>query len=352
MSKLFFKDKPVIGLDISQTGIKVMAINNKSHGVVGYGSLDLDPVKLQAVLDSTENTYLVDNLRALMHDKIVGTLPSDHVAIGVPTGRTFSRTFTLPTAQEKTIDDAVIVEADQYIPLPSEALYIDYEIIDRNDKELTVIMSAVPRMLVDTCLESARAVGLTPVLVEPGINAVARILEATEEGTLTTLIIDIGTTTTDIAVLDKSAIRISGSVAVGGNTFTIAVSDSLRMSLEDAHQLKISSGLQPGPRHQSVKSALDPHLQRIASEVRKVIRYYSERMDRECKIEQVIIVGGGSDVPGIGEYFTDALVMPTRVASPWQTLNFGKLPEPARQFRPRYISVAGLASIDKNEVLS
>jgi type IV pilus assembly protein PilM len=81
------------------------------------------------------------------------------------------------------------------------------------------------------------------------------------------------------------------------------------------------------------------------------MRYYNERIsdDKEHRIEQLLVVGSGSNVPGIGEYFTNQLVMPARVASPWQQLNFGKLPEPAKQFRPRYLTVAGLASVSPEE---
>jgi type IV pilus assembly protein PilM len=75
------------------------------------------------------------------------------------------------------------------------------------------------------------------------------------------------------------------------------------------------------------------------------MRYYNERISDDRKLEQLLVVGSGSDVPGIGEYFTNELVMPARVASPWQKLDFGKLPEPVRQFRSRYITVAGLASV-------
>jgi type IV pilus assembly protein PilM len=60
-------------------------------------------------------------------------------------------------------------------------------------------------------------------------------------------------------------------------------------------------------------------------------------------------VGGGSNVPGIGDYFTNELVMPARVASPWQRLDFGTLPQPTRQLRPRYITVAGLACVNPLE---
>ncbi|HMH70675.1 MAG TPA: pilus assembly protein PilM, partial [Candidatus Saccharimonadales bacterium] len=96
--------------------------------------------------------------------------------------------------------------------------------------------------------------------------------------------------------------------------------------------------------------ALQPSLQRILAETRKVIRYYNERLNDDRKIEQVLVVGGGSNVPGIGDYFTNELVMAARVASPWQKLDFGKLPQPSKQFRPRYITVAGLASVGQKEL--
>ena len=80
------------------------------------------------------------------------------------------------------------------------------------------------------------------------------------------------------------------------------------------------------------------------------MRYYDERLSDHRKIEQVLVVGGGANVPGIGDYFTNELIMPARVASPWQQLNFGKLPQPAKQFRPRYITVAGLASVSADRI--
>ena len=211
-------------------------------------------------------------------------------------------------------------------------------------------MSAVPRTLVDSCLNATRAAGLQPIMVEPGINAVARVIEAAEEGHLPTLIVDIGPASTDIAVLDGGAIRISGGLGIGGNTFTLDIAKKLGVALENAHQLKVLNGLSAGPRRVKITAALQPSLQRIATEIRKVIRYYNERISDDRKLEQMIIVGGGSNIPGIGDYFTNELVMPARVASPWQKLDFGKLPQPNKQFRPRYITVAGLASVDQKEV--
>jgi type IV pilus assembly protein PilM len=349
VAKLFYQDKPIIGLDISQTGIKVMAVDSKKWLVLGYGSVDLDPAKVQKSLEAGD-AYLADNISSLLHEKVIGQLPSDQTILSVPTSRTFSRMFTIPVKAESTLADAVEIEVDQYIPIPISSLYVDYSVIERTKDQLTVIMSAVPKTLVDSCLSAARGAGLQPIMVEPGINAVARVLEAAEEGHLPTLIVDIGPASTDIAVLDGGAIRISGGLGIGGNTFTLDIAKKLGVALENAHQLKVLNGLSAGPRRAKITAALQPSLQRIATEVRKVIRYYNERISDDRKLEQMIIVGGGSNVPGIGDYFTNELVMPARVASPWQKLDFGKLPQPNKQFRPRYITVAGLASVDQKEI--
>lgn len=350
MAKLFYYDKPIIGLDISQTGIKVMAVDSKKLLVLGYGSADLDPAKVQTSLEG-DDSYLTDNIKSLLTEKLIGTLPSDHVTLSVPTSRTFSRTFTVPAKAENTLSDAIEIEVDQYIPIPMSSLYVDYEIIERTKEQLTVVMSAVPKLLVDRCMNVAQQAGLRPIMIEPSINSVARVLESTEEGHLTTLIVDIGPAGTDIAVLAGGAIRVSGGLSVGGNTFTLDIAKKLGVALENAHQLKVLNGLSAGPRQAKITGALQPSLQRILVEIRKVMRYYNERLSNDKnKLEQVLVVGGGSNVPGIGDYFTNELVMPARVASPWQLLDFGKLPQPAKQFRPRYITVAGLASVDQKEL--
>ncbi len=345
MTKLFHKDKPLIGLDISSTDMKVMAVDLKRNTITGYGLVDLDPVQIKKALDE-DNTYLLNNLKTLLDRKLVGKLDSDQVALGIPTSRTFSRTFTVPADAENTLKDAVAIEVGQYIPLPLALLYVDYEIIERNDDKLTVIMSAVPRKLVDNALAACEAVGLSVTMIEPAINAVARILKQSEEGYLPTVIVDIGAANTDIAVLDGS-VRVTGGIATGGNTFTLDIAKKLGVTLENAHQLKVLNGLSPGPKQEKLTTALKPALRGIVTETRKVIRYYNDRLASDRRLEQVLVVGSGSNVPGIGEYFTNELVMPSRTANPWQELNFGDLPQPAKQFRSRYIGVAGLANIPK-----
>jgi len=345
MSKFFYNDKPIVGLDISSTGIKLMSVDPKKWLVHGYGSVDLDPTRMREGLENENSTFLADSLKELMSSNIVGSLLSNRVAIALPTSRTYTRTFTLPSSAEKSLDEAVMLEVEQYIPIPVSTLYIDYQVIERDRKTIVVLMSAVSRTIVDNVTRNVKAAGLLPVLIEPSINSVGRVLTATEDGTLPTVVVDIGPAGTDIAILDRGSIRVTSGVTIGGNSFTLDIAKKLNIALENAHQLKVLNGLNAGPRQQKLREALSPSLERILTETKKVMRYYTERVNPDRKLEQLLIVGGGSNVPGIGEYFTENLIIAARAASPWQQLDFGKIEEPPKQVRPRHITVAGAASI-------
>lgn len=345
MSKFFYKDTPLIGLDISSSGIKVMSVDSKKWLVNGYGSIDIDPKKMREAIEDPNSTFLSDSIRDLMQSKTLGTITGNRVAVAVPTTKSYTRTFTLPASAEKSLDEAVSLEAEQYIPIPISTLYIDYQIIERKNKTITVLMSAMSKSIIDNITKSIEKAKLFPALIEPSINSVGRVLTATEDGTLPSVIVDIGPTSTDIAILDKGSIRVTGGIPIGGNTFTLDIAKRMNVSLENAHQLKVLNGLSAGPRQQRIKAALQPSLDALVVETRRVMRYYTERVDTDQKLEQLLIVGSGSNVPGIGDFFTENILIAARVASPWQKLDFGNIEEPPKQLRPRYITVAGAASV-------
>lgn len=349
MTHLFYKDKPIIGIEISNTDIKVMSVDAKKWLVLGYGSLDLDPLRIKKSLEE-DNDYLSTAIEALLKEHVIGELKSNYAVISVPTAKSYTRTFDLPTSASDNLKDAVDVEVDQYIPIPSSALYVDYNILEKDKNNITVLMSAINKNVVDKAISAVNSANVQAIMVEPSISSVGRMMSATEEGNLPSLIIDIGPANTDIAVVIDGSVRLNSSTSIGGNTFTLEIAKSLNISLSNAHQLKVLNGLNAGTRQTKITNALKPTLDNILKEIQKVLRYYNERLNKDKKIEQLLIVGSGSSIPGIGEYFTNSLVMPARVASPWQKLDFGDLPPPAKQYRSRYITVAGLSIIKPGDI--
>lgn len=348
LSNLFYKSKPIIGLDFSRTSLRVVSVDREKMHVHGYGSVDLDPSKVSDDLSSNRE-YLVKKIEELFSKSVVGKLDSNRVVLGIPAVRTYARTFSLPANQESNLKSAVDLEVEQYVPMPLENLYVDYQIIRRDKKELVVLMCAVPKRFIDSLIEIVESVGIEIAMIEPSIYAMSRLLEYTKEGGMPTVIVDIGPGGSDIAVYDK-AVRLTGGLNVGGNTLTLDIAKKMDVTIENAHQLKVLSGLNPGPRQAKVTAALKPSLLKIVNETKKIIRFYTERSPEEAKLEQVIIVGSGSNVPGLGEFFTNELIMPARVASPWQSLNFSGITQPPKQLRPRYMTAAGLALVDMQEI--
>lgn len=347
MTQLFFKEKQLIGLDISQTSAKFIALSPRRTDVQAYGYVELDQARMQNVHDV--ESHLRGQLAEMLGKHSLGRLPSRQVAVSVPTYRTFTRSITLPHDAAGDLMSAIMLEAEQYIPVSLNELYIDHEIIERKADSIEVLMSAVPKLYVDATMSACQASGLTPVLIEPAIVAVARLIRRAEGGDLPTVILDIGAESTDIAILDKS-IRVTGAVDVGGHTLTQAIMKAGKITHEAAHVLRTQDGLNVGSKQDMIRRAVDPSLQRIMNETKKVMRYYVERLGSTNKIEQLIIVGGGSNMPGLGEYFTENMVIASRVASPWQILDFGKLKPIPKQLRPRFITAIGLGMIDYREV--
>jgi type IV pilus assembly protein PilM len=349
MNSVFYRTKPIIGLDFSRTGVRVVSVNREKMLVHGYGSVELDPSKISDNLE-TSRDYLTQKIEALLRENIIGKLDSNRVILGVPTMRTFARTFTIPTAQEAKVKQAVNLEVEQYVPMPLENLYVDHLIISRTAKELTVLMCAVPKKFIDDLLGVLTALGLEVAVIEPSIYAIARLLEATKEGGMPTVIVDLSPGDTDIAIFD-GAVRVTGGLNIGGNTLTLDIAKKMDLTIENAHQLKVLSGLNPGPRQAKVSAALRPSLLKIINETKKVMRFYTERFPDVDKLEQILIVGSGSNVPGLGEFFTNELVMPARVASPWQALDFAHIAQPAKHLRARLATAAGLALVDPKEAV-
>ena len=191
MSKLFFKDKPIIGLDISTTSIKLMSVDTRKWEVLGYGSVDTDPSSMDTSLD-TDGKYIEEQLKKLMGEKLLGVFGSNHVVMSIPTSRTYSRSVTIPSNITSPFDEAVRLEAEQYIPIPIAQLYLDYEITNKNKDATTALMCAVPRKTVDNCVKAAASCNLKVIMIEPGMLSVARLLRYTEDGSLPTVVVDVG----------------------------------------------------------------------------------------------------------------------------------------------------------------
>lgn len=349
-SNFFYQDKPVFGLDIGYSSLKVMQIDAqpKRQNVSGYGVATFDHAALKdgVIIDPEA---LAKATKSLFDSHMVGEITTKRVNMSVPAAHTFTRPMTLPALDQKDLVEAVRLEAEQYIPIPIDDLYLDYAITKSTKQNTDVLAVAVPKKVVNSYLTLARILGLEVVSIESTIIAGTRLFLQAEQSDTPAVLIDFGSMSTDITIYDQG-VTVTGTVLGGGDSLTAAIADYLKVSRQEAHIIKTKYGLGVSKKQAEIIEATKPVLDLLLKELRRMIRYYEERSGTESKISQAVTMGGGANMPGLSDYLTNHLRIAARMIDPWQRLHFGDLQPPNRMEKSTYITVAGLALIKPKDL--
>ncbi|CAN5666046.1 type IV pilus assembly protein PilM [soil metagenome] len=346
----FYTDKPVFGLDIGFSSLKVMQIDSgKKHSyVTGYGVTNFEPGSVEdGIIVNPE--ALAKAAYEMFNKNLIGAITTRRVVMAIPASRTFTRTMSLPKMKSKDIDEAVRSEAEQYIPMPLESLYLDSTVISNRDKDnMELLVVAAPKKIVDSYLTLARLLGLEVAAIETTISAAGRLFAQAEASDLPTVLVDLGSLSTDITVYDNGPI-ITGTVPGGGDSISDLVSEKLGVTKQEAHIIKTKYGLGVSKKQAQLTEALRPQLDQLIKEVKRMLRYHEERSGSQKKIGQVVTMGGGASMPGLSEYMTSSLRMPVRMCDPWQNLDFKRLQLPNNTEKAMFVTVAGLGLVKTKE---
>lgn len=349
---LFYTDKPIFGLDIGFSNLKVMQIGglakNKKRLIEGYGVAGFDPA---AIVDGVikDPEIIAKATHELFNKNLIGSISTRRVAVSIPASRTFNRTMVLPKLNDKDLSESVKLETEQYIPLPIDELYLDYTVIRRADTETELLSVAVPRKIIDSYLDLTRILGFEAVTLETSINAGSRLFVQAENSDVPTVLIDFGSKSTDITIFDGGLV-VTGTVPGGGDNISDRIAEKLSVTKQEAHIIKTKYGLGISKKQKEVTEAIEPVLGQLLKEIRRMIRYYEERGETKRKISQVVTMGGGANMPGLSEYMTNSLRLPVRMCDPWQHLDFAGLQPPNLTEKSVYVTVAGLALLNPKEI--
>lgn len=356
----FFKAKPLFGLDIGNGSLKVMQTEpgheNTTVGsstqrlskLIGYGSCHFD----KSAIDNgvvVKPEIIAEAAQKLFKDHLIGDITTRRVAMTIPSYRTFTRSLTLPGLSAKELDEAITMEAEQYIPVPLNKLYLDYQQTRKMNDGEEFLAIAVPREIVDSYLELAATLGLEPVFIETTMSAACRLFSQDYQSDVPTIVIDFGSLSSDISIIDSKMLTAS-TVQGGGEIFTKTIAQTLSVTPEEAHIIKTRYGLSVSKRQKEVRAGLEPVFEQIIREIRRLIRYYEERYGSDRHVAQLVTLGGGSNIPGLNEFLTDRLRLAVRPCDPWQYLEVSKQKLPTRADKQMYATAAGLSMVDPQEV--
>jgi type IV pilus assembly protein PilM len=350
---LLYRQKPLFGFDLGHGSIKVVQLDSsgKKIRLLGYGTENFDPAALKDG-EITDYESIAKATHTLIEEHLTGNVNSNRVAASLPVLHSFSRIINLPTMPDKDVAEAVRQESEQYIPLPLGDLYLDYQLVEKTAESMDYLVAAAPKRVVDSYMTLFEALGLELVAIEPSIISVTRIVQHAEASNVPTLVIDCGSITTDLIIYHKSVVRVTGTIKFGGETLTEAIRNKFNIDYKEASQLKRSYGLDPGDKQAQIVSALAPPLNFLVGEIKKIIRFFEERdKDQNTKVGQIIILGGGANLPGFSTYLTSELRAPVRLASLWHNIELNGILPPEHLDTSMYATAAGLALINPGEAI-
>ena len=349
---VFYQDKPIFGLDIGFSSLKVMQTyaHNKKQHVLGYGVTSFDPKAIKNGV-IVEPEIIAKVAYELFDKQLIGDITTRRVVVAVPAARTFTRTVTLPILNSNDLNDAIRMETEQYVPVPIEELYYDFSTINKLEKTHEILVVAIPKKIVDSYVRLTELLGLEIVAIESTISSASRMFVQAESSDLPTVLIDFGSLSSDITIYDKALI-VTGTVPGGGDSFTSSIANKLGITKAESHVVKTKYGLGLSKKQAEITASLSPTLNQMLKEIRRMIRYYEERSGTQRKIGQVVTMGGGANMPGLSEFMTSNLRLPVRMCDPWQHIDFSGLQPPNSIEKSMYMTVSGLSLMDPKEVYS
>lgn len=351
---LLFEDKPLFGLDIGHGKIRVLQLQSGTvkhrPKLIGYGEVTFDPDAMKdGVIESPE--VIAEAAVKLFKHHLIGDITTRRVAMSLPIARAFTRSMDVPPLNAKELHEAVHNEAAQYIPASLDELYIDYARVSKDGKQGTVYIVAMPKRIVDSYVTLSRLLGLEVVMLQTSSGAGAYLFGRDAQSDIPSLLIDFGSDSADITVYDGGPV-VSGTVACGSDLFTDAIAHALGTTEKEAMLIKAKYGLGHSKKQSQITKAVEPAIGLLIKEIKRTTRYYEDHGSNKRKIAQVIIAGGGANMPGLAEYLTSSLRIAVRSFDPSPYIDFGHLQPFNVTERMSFVTAAGLASISPEEVFS
>lgn len=320
-----------IGLDIGSSAVRAVQVST------GRGRATLDRLgQVMLPPGAVRDGEIVDADAVVVALKELWArykLKSRKVALGVANQQVVVRQIDLPYLPERELRTSLSFQVQDHIPIAVDHAILDYHLLEEYETEdghrfLRIMLVAAQRDMVDRLLDVIQRAKLTPIGLDLDAFAVLRSLApervvADQGGEL---LIDIGSSVTNVIVHANGVPSFVRILLMGGNSVTEALVSGLGMTHEEAEAAK--SGLGPIDSRlitsDEVSRLIAERANRFVDEIRGSVDYYKAQSDA-IPINNIVVSGGGSLLPNLRDRLEATLGIPVDVGRPLQDLRTGKV---------------------------
>ncbi|HUQ85414.1 MAG TPA: type IV pilus assembly protein PilM [Candidatus Limnocylindrales bacterium] len=333
------------GLDIGISTIKAVWFNREKE-IITYNSALSTPTPTPGLQSESpfDHQDLAQAINKLIND---AKITSTKVVIALPESHIFTKMIDMPAISEKELSTAIYWEAEEHIPAPIETMSLAWNVVNRpktsgNGQMMQVLLVAAPIQLIKRYQTILDLAGLSVVAVETELLSIIRGLFKGPSSP-TSIIMNIGSLSTSIAIVQGGVIVFTYSIPLGGTAMTRAIASDFGLSIAQAEEYKKTYGLSDKNLGGKIGIAIDPIFSNLLTELRKAIAFYNEKYKNESPISQIVLSGGSAKMPGIDIYFVKNIGIETVIANPWKMMNVQGVPESLQRQGPEYAVACGLA---------
>lgn len=323
----------VIGLDIGSSFVRAAELEFGNGGPTGknpptlvrYGEV---PVPLGAVRDG----------EVVQHDTVAAALrqlwaqakfSSKDVVIGVGNQRVVVRELDLPWMPLPQLKASLPFQVHELLPMSTDDALLDYyptsESNGQHGRTVHGMLVAAQRDTVNANVMAVETAGLRPRMVDLNAFAMIRSLARGDLARSTVAFVDIGAAMTTVVIADHGQPRLVRSLPSGGQNITAAVAGTLGISSADAEIVKreIGIGFAVPPERAEASEAVSTIVRALVESVRNTLVYYAQN-NNGAAVDLVVLVGGGAQLPGLGQYIASASRLSVVLGDPLAGLRSAK----------------------------
>jgi len=225
---------------------------------------------------------------------------------------------------------AIIFQAENYIPLPINEVYFDFQVIPLDPKikdHCDVLLVVFPKKIIDQYLTALKKIDISPMAIETESQTMSRVLSKNNAEKFPFFAINFGKSNTIFTIFSEHSLRLSASIPISSQDLTKAISQSLKVDTEKAEKIKLKYDLKDSKKDKEVSKAIEPILNDLCEQIKKYVCYYqtygcpeypnTDKNTKGEKIEEIVLCGNGANLKGLPDFLSSKLEISVKLASPW-----------------------------------
>jgi type IV pilus assembly protein PilM len=314
---LFRKAPEIFGLDIGSSAVKVVQLRESgtTYRLAALGAASLPP---DVIADGTikDPPTVVDAIRSAVAKAGVKT---SGTAIAICGRELIIKKVQIPQVPAKEVHDVVQLEAEHHIPFAIDEVFLDYHGVGQHDGVMDLILVAVKKSKVLEYAAVVEEAGLVPAIVDVDSFALGNQFELNypDERNEAVALIDIGASIMKTNVVRGGSTIFARDIPFGGNNYTQAIAQQLRIPFEQAEAAKL--GRDVGVRWEAVVPALEAVSRELSLEVQRTFDYFASTAESE-RISKIVLAGGCAQLPGLNDYLSSNWGIPVELAKPFERI--------------------------------